>query len=137
MGLLDQVIGAVAGQMGGQQGTDNNPLMQLVLQLVRNHPGGLQGLVTQLTQGGLGSQVQSWVGTGDNLPVSGDDLMKALGGAGGSLGHMLSQFGLDPQQAAGGLAQALPDVVNQLTPNGRIEADSVEAGLSGLLDRFR
>lgn len=136
MGLLDQVLGTVAGQLGGNS-AGGNPVMQLVLQLVRNHPGGLQGLVQQLTQGGLGQQAQSWVGTGENLPVAPDDLMQALGGGGGPLGQILAQLGIDSRQAAGGLAQALPDVVNQLTPNGHIEADSVEQGLSSLLDRFR
>lgn len=136
MGLLDQVIGAVAGQVGGNA-AGGNPILQLVMQLIRNHPGGLQGLVQQFTQAGLGPQVQSWVGTGENQPVSAEDLMRALGGQGGSLGQMLSQFGLDPQQAAGGLAQTLPDVVNQLTPNGRVEEGSLEDSLSGLLDRFR
>lgn len=136
MGLLDQVIGAVAGQLGGNS-AGGNPIMQLVLQLIQNHPGGLQGLVQQFTQAGLGQQAQSWVGSGDNLAVSGDELMRALGGGGGQLGQLLTQFGLDPQHAAGGLAQALPEVINHLTPNGRIEESSLETGLSGLLDRFR
>lgn len=136
MGLLDQVVGAVAGQLGGGQGGGNNMLMQLVMQLIKNQPGGLQGLVEQFTKAGLGQQVQSWIGTGANLPVSADDISKVFGGTGGQLGQMLSQFGLDPQQAMGGVAETLPEVVNQLTPKGQVEAGNLEQSLSDLLSKF-
>lgn len=139
MGLLDQVIGAVAGQMGTQGGNGGaNPVMQLVLQLIRNHPGGLQGLIQQFTQAGLGQQAQSWVSTGANLPVSADDLMKVFGGqGGGGLQDIIGRLGIDPQQAMGGLAEQLPGVVDQLTPNGTIEEGDLEAGIGALLNRFR
>lgn len=137
MGLLDQVVGAVTGQLGGGQGGGgNNMLMQLVMQLIKNQPGGLQGLIAQFTQAGLGQQVQSWVGTGANLPVSAEDVSKVFGGSGGQLGQMLSQFGLDPQQAMGGIAQTLPEVVNQLTPRGQVEEGNLEQSLSDLLSKF-
>lgn len=131
MGLLDQIAGA----LGGASGNGQSPLMQIVVQLIQQHPGGLQGLVEQFTKAGLGAQVQSWVGTGANLPVSADDLAKVFGGGSGP-GQLLSQLGVDPQQALGGLAQTLPDVVNQLTPHGTIDPGSLEQGLGALLNRF-
>lgn len=141
MGLLDQVIGAVAGQLGGRAQGGGNPIMQMVLQLVQNHPGGLQGLIQQFTQAGLGQQAQSWVSTGANMPISADDLARVFGGASGGgagpLGQILSQLGMSQEQAMGGLADALPQVVDQLTPNGSIDPGSVEQSLTGLLDRFR
>jgi uncharacterized protein YidB (DUF937 family) len=136
MGLLDQVVGAVAGQLGASK-ADGNPLLQMVMQLIQNQPGGLQGLVEQFTRAGLGAQAQSWVGTGANQPVSPDDLLSALGGEGGQLGQLVSQLGLDRNEALGGLAQMLPQVVDKLTPNGRIETGGLEKGLGGLLDQFR
>lgn len=140
MGLLDQVIGAVAGQMGNAQGggAAGNPLLQMVMQLIQNQPGGLQGLIEQFTRAGLGQQAQSWVSTGANLPVSAEDLMKVFGGNGGQLGQMMSQLGMDQNQAMGGLADMLPQVVDKLTPNGQVESGAgLEQGLSALLNQFR
>jgi uncharacterized protein YidB (DUF937 family) len=125
MGLLDQILGGAVGQSGG--GAQNN-LMQVALQLVSNHPGGLQGLIQSFTQAGLGQQVQSWVGTGQNLPITADQLMQVLGG--GQLQSLAKQFGVAHQEAAGGLADLLPQVVDHLTPNGAVQDDAIAEGLN-------
>lgn len=127
MGLLDQIAGALGGHMGG--GSGQNQMMQLVMQLLQNHPGGLQGLIEQFTRAGLGSQAASWVGTGQNLPISAEDLMKVFGGGGGQLQDMLSKLGMQQNEAMGGLAQVLPGVVDRLTPNGSVQDDMVAQGL--------
>lgn len=127
MGLLDQIAGALGGQMGG--GSGQNPTMQLVMQLLQNHPGGLQGLIDQFTRAGLGQQASSWVSTGQNLPISPDDLMKVFGGGGGPLQDVLSKLGMDRNEALSGLAQTLPGVVDRLTPGGTIQDDVVAQGL--------
>ena len=135
MGLLDQIAGAIGGASDGCQ----NPLMQLAMQFIRNQPGGLQGLIEQFTKSGLGEQAASWVSQGANLPVSGEQLSQALGGAGGGgLAQMLQQFGMNPSEGMDGLAKMLPDVVNQLTPNGRVEEDGggLEQQLSSLLGKL-
>lgn len=136
MGLFDQVVGAVTGQLGAGK-ADGNPLLQIAMQLIQSHPGGLQGLVEQFTRAGLGSQVQSWIGTGANQPVSPDDLLSAFGGSEGQLGQLVAKLGLERNEALGGLAQMLPQVVDKLTPSGRIEAGGLEKSLGGLLDQFR
>ncbi len=99
MGLFDQITNALGGQDGGQ-----GNLMQVVMQLVQNHPGGLQGLMDQFSQAGLAQHVQSWIGTGSNLPVSGADIAKVI--SGGQLAQIASQPGLDQSQAADSLAWA-------------------------------
>lgn len=127
MGLLDQLAGALGGQSGGASGQAQ--VMHLVMHLLQNNPGGLQGLIEQFTRAGLGQQAASWVGTGQNLPISADDLMRVFGGAGGGqLQELASRFGLDQGSAAGGLASLLPGVVDQLTPSGKIEDDMVSQG---------
>ena len=126
MGLLDQVIGAL-GQSGG---SGQNPLLTLAMQLINNQPGGLQGLIERFMQAGLGQQAQSWVSTGQNLPISAEDLLKVLGG--GQFQQLTQQAGLSDADAAGGLADLLPKVFDQLTPNGAIQDDTVEQGLSAL-----
>lgn len=131
MGLLEQILGGVAGQLsGGQLGTDQQALVKLALQLVNNYPGGLQGLIAQFTSSGLGRHVQSWESTGQNLPISADQIMQVLGGA--KLQDLAQQVGMTQEQAANGLADVLPEIVNQLTPSGTIQAEANAAGLNYL-----
>lgn len=114
MGLLDSVVGSLtAGNTPGGTG-----LLEAVMQLIQNQPGGLAGLVQSFQQGGLAEIVNSWVATGQNLPVSGQQLASVLGS--GPLQGMAAQLGLSPDQVAGSLADLLPQVVDQLTPNGQL-----------------
>ena len=114
MGLFDSVVGALAG---GQSG-NGNQLLDVVMQLINSQPGGLGGLVQSFQQGGLGEIVNSWVLTGQNLPVSAEQLQSVLGG--GHLQDIAAQLGMSPEQATGGLADLLPQVVDNLTPNGQL-----------------
>ena len=115
MGLLDSVVGALAG---GQSG-GNNALLETVLQLINNpQTGGLAGLVRSFQQGGLGEIVNSWVSTGANLPISPEQIQRVLGNS--SLQGLAAQLGVSPEQASGSLADLLPQVVDQLTPNGQV-----------------
>ncbi|MFZ2971570.1 MAG: YidB family protein [Ferribacterium limneticum] len=115
MGLLDSVVGALAG---GQSGGDS-PLLNIVMQLINNpQTGGLGGLVQSFQQGGLGNIVNSWVSTGQNLPISAEQIQAVLGG--GQLQNIATQLGMSTEQASGGLADLLPQVVDKLTPNGQV-----------------
>ena len=79
MGLLDSVVGMLAGGTSGQPGGQGE-MLQAVLGMVMNSDGaggvggGLAGLVSKFQQGGLGDVVGSWVGTGQNLPISPEQL---------------------------------------------------------------
>ena len=128
MGLLDSVVGSLAA--GNTQG--GNGLLDVVMQLIQNQPGGLAGLVQSLQQGGLAEVVNSWVSTGQNLPVSAEQLSSALGG--GQLQNIAAQLGVSPEQASGSLADLLPQVVDQLTPNGQLPegGDLLTQGLAML-----
>ena len=94
MGILDSVLGSLlspapGGQPGGQS-AGQSQITQVLGSLLQQH-GGIGGLVTQLTQGGLGSQVSSWIGTGQNAPVSGGQITQALGG--GSIAKIAQESG--------------------------------------------
>lgn len=80
MGFLDQLGQAAAGMMGG--GDKQNPLIQAVIGLLGQNSsvGGLGGLVQAFQKNGLGEIVNSWVGTGKNLPISADQIQQGLGG---------------------------------------------------------
>ena len=123
MGLLDGLLGNVMGGMmgGGQSRQGGNQLIQMVLEMLQQN-GGIEGLLARMQQAGYGQQAQSWIGTGQNMPISPDALAQIFGQ--GQLGQIAQQLGLPQQDAAGGLAQMLPDVVDQMTPQGQIPDDS-------------
>jgi uncharacterized protein YidB (DUF937 family) len=141
MGLLDSLVGAAANaafggqqagqaQAGGAGGIDPQILMGIVGALM-NNGGGLSGILGKLQQGGLGDAAASWVGTGANQPVSAD----ALGGALGPdlMGMIARQLGGNQQQAAGTMADLLPGLIDQLTPQGQVPADNGMGALGALL----
>ena len=105
MGLLDGLLG---GLVGGE--------MAIVVNgLIEKH-GGVQGIVTQLEQQGLGASVKSWVGTGPNQPISADQVHQAFGS--GAIAALAAKAGLNPQDLAQKLAQILPQAIDKLTPGG-------------------
>ncbi len=133
MGLLDQLVGAVAsGQSGG-----NNALLETVMKML-NDPqnGGLQGLIQSFQQGGLGDIVNSWVSQGQNLPISAEQIQSVLGGS--SLSSIASQLGVSQEQASGSLASMLPQLIDSLTPNGSVPqgADLMAQGMEMLNGKF-
>lgn len=130
MGLLDQILGGVGSALNQQTGGQGGGLLGVVMQLINSQPGGLQGLLAKLSEGGMGQQVQSWVSTGQNMPISADQLSQVLGG--GQLQQLAQQFGLSQDALSGGLSQLLPDVVDKLTPNGELREDSIASGFEAL-----
>lgn len=133
MGLLENVLGA-ATQNLGRQGGGGRDWAALISGLLANGSlqGGLPGLLQQLQASGLGDQVQSWISTGANQPVSGGQLSGALGGAGGLLGQLAQQAGVSPVEAGNQLSQWLPQIVDRLTPNGQMPANLDGGGLGDL-----
>jgi uncharacterized protein YidB (DUF937 family) len=131
MGLLDSLLGGLAqgglggmrqgGQTsGGMGGLGAMAIAAVVLQLLQRN-GGLSGILQKMQQAGLGQQAQSWIGTGQNQPISPDVLSQIFGQ--GQLSQIAQQLGMSNQDAANTVAQALPQVVDQMTPNGTIPAD--------------
>ena len=121
MGLMDQMGQVVGGLLGGQSA--QNPLLQAVTSLLGNNSnvGGLAGLVQAFQKNGLGEIVNSWVSTGQNMPVSPQQIEQGLGSD--VLRQLASKAGLSPQDASSQLSNLLPNLIDQLTPNGKIEAD--------------
>ena len=79
MGLLDGLLGSMMGggtSAPGAQG--GSPMIQMALQMLQQN-GGIEGLLAKFQQGGMGQQAQSWIGTGQNMPISPDALSHRLG----------------------------------------------------------
>ncbi|MDI9849401.1 YidB family protein [Rhodoblastus sp. 17X3] len=100
-GLLGQLGGLLAGAAGGAAVS-----------------GGLGSLLEQFRNSGLGQQADSWVGTGQNHPITPDQINSVIGH--GKLAEIAQQAGLDPAQLSQLLAQALPTIVDKLTPGGQL-----------------
>jgi uncharacterized protein YidB (DUF937 family) len=151
MGLLDGILGNVLGSLVGGGNTGGNTqsgqpgqhgqqgqgggsaitpmLLMLVLQLVQKS-GGLTAILDRLRKSGLNQQADSWVSTGNNLPVSGQQISQALGP--GMMDQLGAQTGLDSSQLGDALAQLLPTLVNQMTPDGQVPSDHEQVISDGL-----
>jgi len=131
MGLMDQLGNAVGGMMEGQSA--QSPLLQALTSLLgqSSGAGGLAGLVQAFQSNGLGDIVNSWVGTGKNLPISPEQIKQGLGGD--LLGQLAGKAGVSPDAASSQLSSLLPDLVDKLTPGGKIEA----GGIDQLLKMFQ
>src|SRR5215831_12655870 len=129
MGLLDSILGAASGKTDatGQA----NPLMGIISSLLAQS-GGLQGLASKFTQSGQGDAFKSWVGMGENQPVSSGQVQNAIGSE--QISAIASRMGVDPAMASNFLAEYLPKIVDKLTPAGKIDPNSDhQQGLAAML----
>lgn len=124
MSLMDQLGQAVGGMLGGS--SNQNPLMQTLTGLLgpNSSVGGLAGLVQTFQKNGLGEIVNSWVSTGKNLPVTPQQIQQGLGGD--LLKQLATAAGISTDAAGAQLAGLLPDLVDKLTPTGKIEAGGLD-----------
>jgi uncharacterized protein YidB (DUF937 family) len=107
MGLLD-------GLLGGAVGAE---MVTVVNGLIEKH-GGVQGIIAQLEQQGLGGTVRSWVGTGANQPITPDQIHQAFGSD--TVKQLAAKVGLTPEELAAKLSAVLPQAIDKLTPGGTV-----------------
>jgi uncharacterized protein YidB (DUF937 family) len=110
-GAHSGLAGEVLNMIGGGQG------------------GGLAKLIRAFEGNGLGSIVQSWISTGQSLPMSPEQITSVLGNA--QIAQLGAKFGIAPEDVAQQLSRMLPEIVNSLTPHGSVpDADVLQEGLS-------
>jgi len=134
MGLLDDITGSVKSALsgGGGQGSLMESIQHL---LTSSETGGLAGLVTKFKEKGLGDTIASWIGTGENLPISHDKIQQVLGN--NTLQQLAAKAGISTDEISKKLATLLPQVIDKLTPNGKLpEGGKIAEGLSMLKDQF-
>lgn len=107
MGLFDGLIGGIVGA----------EMASVVNGLIQKH-GGVQGIIDQFEKQGLGATVQSWVGNGPNQAVTPEQVHEAFGAEG--LKDLAARTGLSTQDLAAQLSTILPQVIDKLTPNGKV-----------------
>jgi len=153
MGILDGILGSVVGAaLGGNQGQTQNQnqaqdplsailggltggtgargagaaiggsvLLQLALSMLQQN-GGLEGVLGKFRQNGMEQQADSWVGKGQNMNISPDQLQEVFGS--GAIGDIASKLGMSHEQASSSMSQVLPELINQLTPQGEVTSES-------------
>src|SRR4029079_14068703 len=128
------VLGAVTGK---SDGTQASPLVAIIGGLLAES-GGVQGLMNKFSQAGMGDVFSKWVSTGPNPPISADQTQQVLGCE--QIQALAAKLGIDPTRASEALAQHLPNVVDHLTPQGKIDpnahsAESLADMIPGLLSK--
>jgi uncharacterized protein YidB (DUF937 family) len=129
MGLFDEVL-SMAGSSLGQQ-TEHAGALTAIMEYI-NSPqvGGVAGLQKMFQQGGLGEVFNSWVSSGQNMPVSASELQNVLHS--GALQDAAQKAGIDPNQLTGMMSSLLPHLVDKLTPNGQVpDAGALQSVLKG------
>jgi uncharacterized protein YidB (DUF937 family) len=132
MGLLDGLLGNVIGSFlsddqkqnpfsSGNQAQGGNLLLQIALSMLQQN-GGLEGVLNKFREGGFSQHADSWVGTGQNMDISADQLQQVLGTS--TISDLASRLGIPADQASSAMAQVLPQVINQLTPQGQVPENS-------------
>ena len=125
MGLFDSLVGSVLNNLGNQ--TDN-PMLRSVATMLANHEGGIDGLFQQFKDKGMGDVIGSWVGTGQNAPISADQLKDVLGE--GKIAEIANSLGISHGEAASQLSAALPQLIDKLTPNGQVDGSLIEKAIA-------
>src|SRR5271156_4042734 len=105
MGMFDGILGGVVGA----------EMATVVNGLIEKH-GGVQGIIAQLEQQGLGGTVRSWVGTGANQPITADQIHQAFGSD--AVKQLAAKIGMTPEDLAAKLSTILPQAIDNLTPGG-------------------
>lgn len=118
MGLLDELAGKVLDKPSSGSTEQTSGLAAGIMHMLNSQPGGLPGLVQMFHEKGLGGVVSSWVSTGQNLPISAEQIRGVLGSE--QVQQFATKAGISPDLASSKLAELLPTVVDKLTPDGKI-----------------
>ena len=140
MGILDMLTNTLNAQAqpGQPQPAGANPsaaLISEVISVIESRPGGLGGLLQSFQQNGLGHLVESWIGTGQNLPVSADQIRNTLGTD--ATARIAQATGIPQAEVEGHLTAVLPQLIDHLTPNGQLPPQGdLRSMLTNVAQRF-
>ena len=121
--LLGGILGGGGGRGGSLAGGQGGGMMAMLLPLVASllMNGGLQKILGRLQAGGRADEANSWVSTGENKPVDAAAVREAIGDD--EITSIATQLGVSEDEAAEAVARVLPDVVDQVTPQGQLPPD--------------
>jgi len=129
--MFDEISAQVHSALGATGGEHSAMINHILQTLGGAQSGGLPALVQAFESKGLGSVIASWIGGGPNQPISPQALQNVLGDA--HIQDLAKKLGINPADAAAKLSKVLPEVINQLTPNGQMPSgDLLSQGLNYL-----
>lgn len=133
MSLLKTILAFAGGTFVGAKG---DKLMDAAIKLLNNpQTGGLAGLVQTFRDKGLDDVISSWINTGENKPVSGEQVQQALDQ--GQIEEAAQAAGVSREEASSGLANLLPQLIDKLTPDGKLpEGDAIGQALAALKSKL-
>jgi uncharacterized protein YidB (DUF937 family) len=144
MSILSTLAGALEGAPNanttGSAGISpgsaaaSGALISQVISMIQNRPGGLAGLLQAFQQGGLGHVFQSWISTGQNLPISADQLHTTVGSE--WISRITQATGLSQSEVEQHLSTLLPQIVDHLTPSGQMPQGDIGGELAKVAQRF-
>lgn len=133
-GFFGQILGGLSGSGASLAGL-GGMLTQLLGAAEGANSGGLPGLIAQFEQAGLGTQIRSWVGAGENMPVTAEQIAAAIPPE--QLAHWSEKLGVPPEQLTTMLAEILPHAIDHATPQGTTpDAGAAPTDLSSVLGRL-
>lgn len=126
------ILGQLSSALGGAPSeSGSSTMLSAVMGVLNNHPGGVSGLAQSFEQQGLGHLMSSWIGTGENLPISADQVKSVLGDE--RVAEFAAKAGISPDVASSHLAELLPNVIDKLSPDGNLPesgSDLMSQGMS-------
>jgi uncharacterized protein YidB (DUF937 family) len=138
-GGLDDILGGLTGggdASGGSAQGGMGGLLTALLPMVGGllAGGGLQKVLSGFQANGLAAQTDSWVGTGENAPISGADVREVVGDE--QIAQIAAQLGVSEDEAADAVAQVLPTIVDKVSPEGHLAPDSELDAAFGALEHL-
>lgn len=133
MSIFDSIVDRLTAGKDELAGAPRR-LVAEALELIDEQKDGLKSLVDRLGNSGLGEQARSWVGKGANLPLTAEQVKQAL--SKDELERLALKSKLSVEEVTSHLAAALPQIVDKLTPDGEVTAESLKAKAQGLLGKL-
>ncbi|MBU5612877.1 YidB family protein [Geomonas azotofigens] len=135
MGIFDDVVGKVLGK-SSESGGESSGLLKGVMDILTDKEGGgLSGLVQSFQQKGLGDTISSWIGTGQNTPISPEQIEEGLGSE--RIQNLAAKAGMSTEEVTAMLSEQLPDIVDKITPDGVVpEGGFLDKGLEFLKSKL-
>jgi uncharacterized protein YidB (DUF937 family) len=127
MGLLDALT-----TIAGGASSEHHGVADALSQVMQEHPAGMDGILNQLKQNGLGEHVESWVNPGENKAISPEQVQQGLGTS--TVEAIAQRAGISPAVASGVIAVVLPLIVSHFSGSSGQPAEA--GGLAGLASKL-
>ena len=135
MGFFDEVAGGLLKQVFSGQDNQSCMLESIMGILKSSESGGAEGLLNTFNENGLGDVMSSWIGKGENLPISPEQIQQVLGSD--QVQQIAEKLGISTDEASSGLAEMLPKIVDKLTPEGSLPTqDLLHQGLGMIAEKL-